>query len=231
MARSRTCPAVNPVAASRRATTARSSTPWSISASVSAPSRRSISRSCARMDNWRAATVAMCCTTETPAGAAPGVSMARDVAGRAARPGDRQHVPAGDGAGWCWCPGSGRRGPAAAPARRRAAGSAAACRRTACTRTAARAGRRSPGRSGSRRPATAPRRDRCSWASSRWAVSPCTAAATSWAMAMNGTGIGTSTTGNDRSSAAARKSRVSGGTNRPSDRARQATPASSSRSR
>ena len=71
----------------------------------------------------------------------------------------------------------------------------------------------------------------CSWAFSRWAVSPWTAAATSWAMAMNGTGIGTSTTGNDRSSAAARKSRVSGGTNRPSDRARQATPASSSRSR
>ena len=70
-----------------------------------------------------------------------------------------------------------------------------------------------------------------SWALSRRPMSPAVAAATSWEIAMNGTGMGTSTTGKPRSPAAARKALVSGGTIRPSDSARQATPASSSRSR
>ena len=72
----------------------------------------------------------------------------------------------------------------------------------------------------------------CNCAFSRCPAPPsATAAATSWAMAMNGTGIGTSTTENPREAAAARKAAVSGGTNIRSDTARHATPASSSRSR
>ena len=62
-------------------------------------------------------------------------------------------------------------------------------------------------------------------------MSPAVAAATSWEIAMKGTGMGTSTTAKRRSAAAARNAPVSGGTMRPSDSARQATPASSSRSR
>jgi hypothetical protein len=76
---------------------------------------------------------------------------------------------------------------------------------------------------------TAPKTGNCAF--SRCPVSPCTAAATSCEIAMKGTASGTSTTAKPRSLAAARKASVSGGTNSCSDSARQATPASSRRSR
>ena len=80
-----------------------------------------------------------------------------------------------------------------------------------------------------RQPAHAPKT--CSWAFSRCALSVWTAAATSCAIVMNGTGIGTPRWGSSGRSAAASSAGVTGGTNRPSDSARHATPESSSRSR